>query len=241
MRSILFVGFIVVSAVFLIIGCDRNPAGPNDVSVVNDNVANDTGNNNEQFDAGGKFSESTIDALKSISLKVPFLPQVLPGDWNNTKNCGQTCAVMLGGYFRGSAVNANAITAANAWLAKTTGDKRYNDANGWYTGGNSLKYFQALLAKYNGLKQATAYGKKPEEMLEYVCAGKPCIVGVMIKGGKLVNAGGVAHWAIVVGWDGANVILNDPGTKSGNHIKYSRAAFDATWATQGRVYLVITK
>jgi hypothetical protein len=58
----------------------------------------------------------------------------------------------------------------------------------------------------------------------------------MISGGRLVSSGGVGHWVILLGRDSAgNVILNDPGTSAGNHIKYSAAAFDASWRTQGRI------
>lgn len=171
----------------------------------------------------------------SFSLNVPFVTQVPPGDWANTKNCGQTCAVMLGGYFKGSAVNSTAITSQNTWLATYTRDTRYNQANGWYT---SLSQLKALLGQKHGLQTSYPACASLEQLINVVASGKPCIVGVKISGGKLVSSGGVDHWALVVGWNG-NVIVNDPGSSSGNHRSYSVAAFDASWATSGRSYMAV--
>lgn len=68
----------------------------------------------------------------------------------------------------------------------------------------------------------------------------PVIVGVKIKKGRLVSGkDGDGHWAIVVGCDGNKIILNDPGTNSGNGIKYDAATFIASWATQGKIYMPV--
>ncbi|NSW75158.1 MAG: hypothetical protein HPY68_00005, partial [Candidatus Atribacteria bacterium] len=37
-----------------------------------------------------------------ILLDVPFLPQVPPGDWSNTRNCGVASAVMIKAYYYGT-------------------------------------------------------------------------------------------------------------------------------------------
>ncbi|OGF20387.1 hypothetical protein A2Y83_01160 [Candidatus Falkowbacteria bacterium RBG_13_39_14] len=110
-------------------------------------------------------------------LRVPFLTQVAPGDWSNTKNCGQTCAVMLGGYFNGTPVNSAKITEQNAWLAIYTGDSRYNSPNGWYTGGSSLTAYRQILLNVHGLKTSVYYGKDIYDILYYGCQWLPVIVG----------------------------------------------------------------
>lgn len=92
---------------------------------------------------------STAHSYCCYRLYIPFLAQVPPGDWDNTKNCGQTCAVMLGGYFNGTPVNTSKITEVNTWLAKYTGNKSFNSPNGWYTGDKNLTaYRQVLLNVY---------------------------------------------------------------------------------------------
>lgn len=171
----------------------------------------------------------------SFSLNVPFTTQVPPGDWANTKNCGQTCATMLGGYFNGSAVNSAAIISQNSWLAAYTGNTKYNQANGWYT---SMAQLKTLLEQKHRLRTSYPACTTLEQLINLVAAGKPCIVGVRISSGKLVASGGIDHWALVVGWNG-NVIVNDPGSSSGNHRSYSVAAFDASWATSGRNYMAV--
>lgn len=171
----------------------------------------------------------------SFSLNVPYLRQWPPGDKDNTKNCGQTCAVMLGGYYNNSPLGSTQITAQNTWLATYTGDFRFNQANGWYT---SLYQQKALLEQKHNLHTSYPSCSTLEQLINIVASGKPCIVGVMIKEGNLVSSGGIAHWAIVVGWNG-NVIVNDPGSSYGNHRSYSVAAFNASWATQGRQYMSV--
>lgn len=196
-----------------------------------------------------------------FSLRVPWLCQVPPGDWsinapgpdgvspNRTKNCGQTCCTMLGGYFKGRPVNATQITGLNSWLARTTGNSWYNDpaGNGYYTNFSGANTLGRLLSDYYGLRYGPACGTDPSAVVNQAAAGKPCIVGVMIgkvwQNGqwvsRLVSSGGAAHWAIVTGWDG-NIILNDPGTTAGSGIRYSVSAFDASWATSGRTYCPVS-
>ena len=173
-------------------------------------------------------------------LSVPFIVQVPPGDWTNTKNCGQACAVMVGGYFNGSSVNSSAISAQNSYLYSITGDSRYKDANGWYTGGSKLWVYQSLLSNYHHLKNTVRYGSSANDVVNELTWGHPVICGVMIKGGRLVSSGGVSHWTLAIGWD-SNIIFNDPGTSSGRYIRYSISAFEASWATQGKIYIPVSR
>lgn len=169
-----------------------------------------------------------------ISLNVPFKTQVLPGTWSSTKNCGQTCVTMLDGYFNNGPVTAAAITSQNTWLAAQYNDTRYNQANGWYTNSSQLR----ALLQHRGLQSSLLHGTTPEQVVAQLMNGRPSIVGVMIQGGNLVASGGVLHWAVVVGWDGY-IYVNDPGSSSGNHRRYSLATFNASWATQNRVYIPV--
>lgn len=229
-RTMSYLWLAIFMMAFLMTGCNWDVTSPADADQqsVNESTVNEK-------------SDQSIDSYprQCFSLNVPFLPQVPPGTWAETKNCGQACAVMLAGYFNGAVVNSARITAQNSWLANFTRDQRYNQANGWYTGGNALNAYRALLGQYNGLQISVGNGSTPEDVVNQAVRGRPCIVGVMINGGRLVSDGGIAHWALVVGWDGRNIILNDPGTNSGNHIAYSVAAFNASWATQGKIYISV--
>ncbi|MBU1202625.1 C39 family peptidase [Patescibacteria group bacterium] len=216
---------IMAMVTFWLIGCDREEAGV--VSPVEV----------EQVVASPSEQAEKAYPPYSFSLRVPFLTQVPPGDWLNTKNCGQTCAVMLGGYFNNSPVNSSQITAQNVWLANYTGNSCYNRANGCDT---SIYRLKTLLEQKHKLRTSYPACSTLEQLINIVASGKPCVVGVMIKSGNLVSSGGYPHWAIVVGWNG-NVIINDPGSSRGNHRSYSIAAFDASWATQGRTYFSVSR
>jgi len=173
----------------------------------------------------------------SFYLPVPFKAQVLPGDWSNTKNCGQTCVVMLAGYLNNSAVNVSQITAQNTWLYNYTGNSSYNDANGYYTSANQL---QTLLNQKHGLSSSILYGTSLDDVLSAAYSGKPCIVNVKISGETLVSSSGVDHWALLVGYDGTNVVVNDPGTSYGNGKLYSAATFLASWTAGNKLYMPVS-
>ncbi len=164
-----------------------------------------------------------------FQLNVPFLVQLPPGtDWNKTNNCGQAVCVMLGGYYNNGAVASWVIDSENDWLGCP---KPY----GCGTGSGTL---QSLLSGFHGLRSSVYYGRYADDVINEVANGRPTIVGCMISGGRLVSSGGRAHWALAVGWDG-NVILHDPGTNSGRYIRYSVAAFEASWATQSKIYIPV--
>ncbi|MCX6784517.1 MAG: hypothetical protein NTV81_01090, partial [Candidatus Komeilibacteria bacterium] len=123
-QKMLYLWLAVFMAAFFMNGCGQEPTGAfnNEVLSVQQPPA-----------IGGKSGEATVDAYpqRCFSLNVPFIKQAdPPGEWANTKNCGQACAVMLAGYFNRAAVTPARITAQNTWLANYTHDQRYNQANG---------------------------------------------------------------------------------------------------------------
>lgn len=170
-------------------------------------------------------------SLKSSYLiTVPWLPQVLPGDWNNTKNCGQTCCVMLGGFYNGSPINQYQITAQNEWLYSATGIAAFATPNGYYTDQNDLK---DLLFFKHGLNADIKWGSNIYNILNFVICGTPCLAYVR----TYLSTTGDEHWVIVVGRDGTNVIINDPGRSSssdGQYKSYPITQFVASWMSTSR-------
>lgn len=176
-------------------------------------------------------------------LQVPFLPQVPPGDWSNTKNCGQTCAVMLKGYFGYYCPSPQAITDANKWLANRLGNSRYYDPNGWYTNFTGPNALGKLINEYCGLRCGPASGSDVSAILNEISRGRPVIVGVHIRNGRLATSGGISHWALAIGWNARDrrIILNDPGTSSGRQIQYPVADFEQSWGIDGRIYAPVSR
>lgn len=179
----------------------------------------------------------------AMLLQVPFLPQVPPGDWGNTKNCGPACAMMATGYYGNFCPSSQTITAADKWLAQRLHDNRYNDPNGWYTNFTGTNSLGILLAEYSALHYGPASGSNAGAILSEIQRGRPVIVGVRIQNGRLVTSGGIAHWALAVGWNARDqrIILNDPGTSTGRQIQYPIATFEQSWAIDGRKYSPVWK
>ncbi len=182
---------------------------------------------------------------KSFGYNVPFLSQKANGTWDKSMNCGPTCCIMADGFLRGTPVNNARIDEANVWLKKNV-DAGFAVPNG-HPRGASAADMTALMTRSYGLRVEKKYGKSVDDVINDVAGGKLAIVGCHMKqvGGlpTLVGSGGVGHWVLVVGWDG-KVIVHDPGTDwpdKGKFRAYTVAAFDASWATQGRVYLLVSK
>lgn len=176
-----------------------------------------------------------------IDLRVPWLAQVPPGDWANTKNCGQAVGIMLGGKFNAGRVSSDVITWENSWLAKRLNDNRYLSANGWYTNFSGANALGILLREFHALNYSVYYGNRADDIVNEMAKGRPVIVGVKISGGRLSSSSGVAHWALAVGYEPGYIYLNDPGTSSGRFIKYAISTFEASWATQGKIYVPVWK
>ena len=191
------------------------------------------------------FAQVTYNYPKML-LSVPWMPQVGPGDWDNTKNCGQTCVAMLDGYFKGYSPASSKITAENTWLAKRFKNSLYNDPNGSYTS-FSNGTLTALITEYCGLKCNPSTGKTPADVLYQLSLNKPVIVEIRIarvnKMEQMVTSGGTQHWALAVGFDPQTqkIILNDPGSNSGKMVTYPIGDFDKSWALGGRIYSPVAK
>jgi hypothetical protein len=155
---------------------------------------------------------------------------------------------MLVAYYFNNPISATTISVFNDWLRFRFNDPRYTSTvNGWYTNlppYSSRNELGTLLSERLTLKYAVLTGSSDLFGPVYeLSQGHPPIMAVMISGGRLVATGGVAHWVLLVGWEAATrtVIVNDPGTRNGNGIRYPAADFDKSWKTQDRVYVRVTR
>lgn len=174
-------------------------------------------------------------------LRIPFITQAPPGDSENSENSFSACIVMLAGYFNRTIVNAGQITDQNDWLYDATGDYRYLSPNGWHASEENLSDYQELLSKMHGLSTFVFHGETFDDILDYGYDNFPVLAGVMTKNGELVSSGGNPHWVIVVGFNGYDVIVNDPGAIDGDSKYYSLDEFLASWFTQGNIYLPVSE
>jgi hypothetical protein len=187
----------------------------------------------------------------SIALKVPWRPQMPPKDkkdsnsvaWKKTKNCGQTCAVMIGAYFNHGVLDDWVITDENKYLTARFGDTRYTETPyGWYTGQNHATPMRELFWNYHRVHADHYHGNSAADVLWRLAQGHPVLVGVRTK--MQVPPNGVSHWMLLVGWDGTYMRFNDPGrsqSKDGYFVRYTPQQFERSWADSDREYLVLYK
>jgi len=177
----------------------------------------------------------TVDYAKADSyiLDVPFISQVPPGDWNHTRNCGPTSALMLAGYYLNFIPGVDDIKAIDDWLYDQQiiyAQAGVDQYNGNYTNLNDLKY---LISDYFNLgpsEKVYPNDSKEEYVKEQIRRGNPIIVAVRLN----MKAGGAGHFMVVIGYDDDGVIVHDPGHSASNgglanHYSYDQ--FIASWAS----------
>jgi hypothetical protein len=159
-------------------------------------------------------------------MMVPWMPQVPPGDWANTKNCGQACCAMLGAWFNHTSLNADVIRAENRYL-------KYPDA--WIENGNpdgtGAYTLQSLLLGYHQLRSTISTGMSAADVVNQVVQNRPVMVAVRTR----MSTTGAPHWMICTGWDTKYMYFNDPGRSfmssdfTAGSYRCTPAVFEASW------------
>ncbi|BER93191.1 C39 family peptidase [Atrimonas thermophila] len=175
----------------------------------------------------GKFLENSASR---VLLDVPFLPQVPPGDWSNTRNCGVASAVMIKAYYFGSTPTPEDIIEADQWLHNRFG-LPLNGGNGDYT---NVFQIRAWLEQ-EGVPTRIGMGNL-EVLRKLLSEGKPVLVAVY---SNMNPAGGAKHAMVAVGIDNANIYVNDPGKVNGKNNTYPISQFLAAWSAQNNWYVTI--
>lgn len=177
-------------------------------------------------------------------LYVPWLSQFSNGGQDCcSRNCGQTCSLMIDGYYRHYAPTAANLNSLDWWLVGRYGGA-YAPANShdtWFGGTNPLGNVIGSYFGYAYYYQNAGSVDDLSRLFTAVRNGVPVIVGVLESGGMLSTSSGYAHWVILVGYeqDTGEVIINDPGTSyssKGYFHHYPISYFDASWRTQGRIW-----
>ena len=236
-------GMLILAVIFFgIIGCadQNNMVLPEDLMARELAVLDDSG-----FAADAvTLSTSVLDmgqalhkapgSYPKVKLDVPFIPQVPPGDWSNTKNCGQASVLNVVGYLRRQCMASFNITYENDWLAKMYNNSRYKDQNGWYT--NTAKLVN-LAKKYWGYRNSTAGNGTLDTVYAELKANRPVVVAVRLNMSS--NPGTLGHFMVITGMDNSTVWVNDVGKSRGKDRSFPLSQFQASWATQGNAYVSI--
>lgn len=165
-----------------------------------------------------------------ILLDVPFLPQVPPGDWANTRNCGPACAVMIRAYYFNLQPSPDHIIQADNWLNAHFG-LSLNGYNGDWT---NIFQIRAWLDS-EGVPTKVGMGNL-EQARTMLSAGKPFLVAIY---SNMNSNNGVKHAMLVIGIDENNIYVNDPGKVAGANNAYPLSQFLSAWGAQGNWYVAL--
>lgn len=171
-------------------------------------------------------------------LPVAFIPQVPPGEWANTNNCGQACALMAMSYHNGTEPTEQGIKDIDDWLFQKYDDP-INDYNGSVT--DTVK-LEALVKEFGGFgKSYRDHDWSLTDLKTEIDNGLPVIAAVTAS--YLSNRGynySGGHFVLAVGYTETHIVCNDPGTNSGWAKHYLNSEFSEALSSQnGSVVVVV--
>ncbi|MCK4359364.1 MAG: C39 family peptidase [Candidatus Cloacimonetes bacterium] len=117
-------------------------------------------------------------------LYVLFKAQVPPGIWSETKNCGQTSALMVFCYYNATTPTEQGIKNIDDWLYQKYGDP-INNYNGSETNTTKLEELAKEYGEFTNSYKANDWDI--ERLKQEIDAGHPVIVAVIA--GHLSNRG----------------------------------------------------
>lgn len=169
-------------------------------------------------------------------IDIPFISQVLPGDWNSTLNCGQTSYYMADKFLSNdSKLDSEDIKKIDDFLYNKFSDPVRN-YNGYYTNTTKLKSVAENLGKYENVFINKASNDFDDIKTE-IDNGNLIIPLVRISM-KLDKDG---HFMLMTGFDDTYIYFNDPGKTFGKGKKYLIDDFLNVWKSENYNYLILKK
>lgn len=182
------------------------------------------------------FSVTVLAA--SNPLNVPFKAQVLPGNWAETKNCGQTSALMVFCYYDGTTPTEQGIKDIDDWLYARYGSAQaINGYSGSYSSTTTLETLaKERGGKYGGFPLSyKASGWTVSRVKQEIDAGHPVIVAV---DGSYLGQKYGKHFLVVKGYTSTGIMTNDPGRTEGQ-LTYTNSQFASAMNAQGGAVVVV--
>ena len=217
----------------LLIDCDDNDpnVNPGAIEVCDNNKDDDCYNGDEQCNnIGGE-----------IHLPVPFIPQVPPGNWTETANCGPVCFLMVDSYHNNSIPTVEDIRMIDDWLLNEF-SLPINDYNGSTT---TLAQLERLAEEYGEYEQSNVNIHRNwtiDDISNELTEGYPVIVAVRLNMSNVIS-GSNGHFMVVIGIDENYIYVNDPGRSlesgRGSNMDYDHETFLQSWQTQNNSCLTI--
>jgi hypothetical protein len=176
----------------------------------------------------------------AVRLECPWLPQVPPGDWTTTMNCGPASLLMAEACMRGGAPGGGDIIDLINWMDANI--STYAGVGSGHSGSaTSTTQLVATADSYFGLAAERKTGLRLQDAYAELAAGRPVIVTTLTQSGNdhpstTMSSRGAPHFMMLVGMTPTTVILHDPGrgaSINGEDREFSITSFHATWSLQG--------
>jgi hypothetical protein len=176
----------------------------------------------------------------AVRLECPWLPQVPPGDWTTTMNCGPASLLMAEACMRGGAPGGGDIIDLIDWMDANI--STYAGVGAGHSGSaTSTTQLVATADGYFGLAAERKTGLRLQDAYAELAAGRPVIVTTLTQSGNdhpstTMSSRGAPHFMMLVGMTPTTVILHDPGRSASLNAEdreFSITSFHATWSLQG--------
>ena len=198
---------------------NQNGSNPKNSS----NQSNNTTGGNSSDNSGGQYQNTTAkDGVLAVPKRSQFSSENVANgiDYRNSW-CGPNSFAMVMDYY---GVHKSAYECAK--LVEYTFKQRVGTPISGIVHG----------AQKAGFENTRLYnGQSMDWLKSQVSGGKPVIVSVDVKW--------KGHYIVVVGFQGNNVIVNDPGKGSLSRVQYSisKETFWSYWSSKGRGAVVVKK
>lgn len=208
--------------------------------------------NEGPIDPGG--SGSCVGPASELKLAVPWIPQVPPGSWDKTMNCGPTSYLMIDSFYRAVTPTSFGIKAIDDWMAANITGWSLNNYNGDPQGSNTGE-ISRVATEYGTYPGSTKFsGATCENLKAELQAGRPVIVVIDTQTknnhpSTTMKPSGHGHFAVLGGMDKEYVYLFDPGRSvavqgCGENCQGRRFTLDSfyeIWSKHGRTGNYILK
>lgn len=162
----------------------------------------------------------TVNLPAKIKIDVPFTSQAPLGVWDayHEEACEEASVIMMKYYLDNKKLSSDTAEKEIQTLIKFEIDK-YGD----YKDSNADQIVKMAHDFYGINNLKVAYNFKREDIKKYLALGKPIIIpaaGRLLGNPNYTAPGPLYHALVLTGYDGNNIITNDPGTKKGQGYTY---------------------
>ncbi|OGE88284.1 MAG: hypothetical protein A3J07_00630 [Candidatus Doudnabacteria bacterium RIFCSPLOWO2_02_FULL_49_13] len=168
------------------------------------------------------FVMSKIDPpLRSVILHVPFTSQAPNNNWDRNEDCEETSITMANAYLNGQTVDKLPAMASQASIDLL---KKWEQANLGYNADTGADATTRMAQGAFGLQVKQIKDFTEQDLKRELIQGHPILLPInarLLGNPKYQEAGPFYHMIVLRGFDDHGIIVNDPGTDSGDGNVYS--------------------